>query len=49
VKPFELHVPSTADVRVKDKLVIESLTYYVKKFMDCTVAMQPFLHLHGLD
>lgn len=31
VDPFELYVESTVDIRVTDKLVIDSVNYYVKK------------------
>jgi len=31
VDPFELYCQATADIRVGDKAVIDSVTYYVKK------------------
>jgi len=31
VDPFEVYVPSGTDLRVTDKLVIDSVTYYVRK------------------
>lgn len=51
VAPFELYVGGTDDVRVSDKLVIESITYYVKKIFPanfgglahqrCSISTQP--------
>ena len=51
VEPHELYADATADVRVGDKLVIDSTTYFVKSVFDgwfgglqhkrCSISKQP--------